>query len=205
MQFALTDTQAKLTSFTGRTEMHGDERVPAVSIGITITAPNTILDTLAPGLRQALYKVADNQEQLPGVEPSTPLLRAQGVGSLSLDKSFEGWTVVLDHGIGEDSAIRLGSAKVDSFKVQPHEGGSIDLSFRAGTSALDAEAAGLLWSKNGQNVVITLEPPAPKQEAIDGTGEAFAADHPEQGDLLDDEAPAMDATDAFIASADVRH
>jgi hypothetical protein len=205
MQFQLTDTQAKLTSFTGRTEMHGDERVPAVSLGITITAPNTILDTLAPGLRMSLYKAADGQPQLDGIEESTPLLRAQGIGSLSLERSFEGWAVTVAHGIDDGSAIRLGTCKVDGFKVHPCEGGSVDLSFRVGTSELDEEAAGMLWKKNGQGIVITLTPPVPKQEAIDGSKAAFDADHPEQADLLDDEAPVMDATDAFIATSEARH
>lgn len=207
MPFELSTQDATLASFTGRVERHGDQPKPAVTLGLQITAPNTILDTLAPGLRQALYKAAEGQEQLPGVEESTPLLRAQGVGSMSLDKTLEGWTVVIEHGIDDTSAIRLGKAKIDGFKVTPKEGGSVELAFRIGSSALDEYAAGLLWKKNGTGVVITLEPPAPKADAIDGSSAAFEADHPgaAQGDLLDGDAPAMDATDAFIAGAGVRH
>lgn len=202
MQFSLTDTQATITSFTGRTEKHGPDTKPAISLGLNIKTANTILDVLSPSLRDALYKAAEGQEQLPGVEASTPLLRSKDIGSLSIDKCFEGWSVVIEHGVESD--IELGTCKVDNFRVTPHEGGSVDVSFRVGTSALDAEAAGLLWAKNGQGVVISVTPPEPKAEAIDGSAAAFAKDHPgaeAQGDLLDGEAPAMDATDHFIAGA----
>jgi hypothetical protein len=70
----LTPTDADLTSVTPRNETHGEDKVFAVSLGLRVTGPNTMLDILQPGLRDALYKPVDGQEQLPGVEPSTPPL-----------------------------------------------------------------------------------------------------------------------------------
>lgn len=64
----LTPTDATLTSVTPRTEKHGDDDVFAISLGLKVTAPNTLLDTLAPGLRDSLYKAVEGQEQLPGAE-----------------------------------------------------------------------------------------------------------------------------------------
>lgn len=43
--FQITEmTEAHVASVTNRTETHGDEKVPAVSIGLELTCANTILD-----------------------------------------------------------------------------------------------------------------------------------------------------------------
>ena len=44
-----TPTEVKLCSMTPRTEKHGDEDVSAVSLGLRIVAPNTLLDADHPG------------------------------------------------------------------------------------------------------------------------------------------------------------
>jgi hypothetical protein len=55
--FKLTEfTEAHVASVTNRQETHGDEKVPAVSIGLRITAANYLLDTIDPLLRLALFK-----------------------------------------------------------------------------------------------------------------------------------------------------
>ena len=172
-------TTATLKTLTPRTETHGDEKVSAMSFGLKITGPNTMLDILQPGLRDALYKAVDGQEQLPNVEPSTPLLRTNGIESVKLKACFEGWTLKIDAGIDESDPIAFGGCKVDAFAVTPSEGGSIDLHFRVGTSDLDQEEAGWLFGHLQQDIEITLHAPQPKPEAIDGTGEQFQAEHPD--------------------------
>lgn len=197
----LTPTDATLRTLTPRVEVHGDDEVSAISLGLTISGPNTLLDTLAPGLRDMLYKAVEGQDQLPGVEPATPLLRAKGVESVALAACFEGWTLKIARGIDADDPIALGGCKVDAFKVVPREGGTIDLTFRAGSSDIDEGEAGWLFGKLRQLLSITLHAPAPKAAAIDGRSEAFRRDHPGaaddgQADLLggeDDHA----AGDAF--------
>lgn len=193
--FELTSpTLATLISVTPRTEIHGEDRVFAISLGIKITAPNTILDGLSPTLRQTLYKAVEGQEQLPGVEESTPLLRTRGIDLLSLAGKLEGWTLTVDHGIDEGDPITLGGCKVDHFKVDPHEGGTVDLMFRIGSTDIDATEAGLLCSKLSQEISIQLTAPERPADAIDASssaddlpptaGDLFAAEHggPEGGE-----------------------
>lgn len=186
-----TPTAAKLNTVTPRKEMHGDEPVSAVSLGLSITGPNTLLDNLDGGkLRNALYMAVPDQEQLPGVEPATPLLRARGIEVVSLAGTLEGWTVGFEHGIDEDSAIVLGSSKVDKFRVKPMEGGSVELLFRVGTSDISEEEAGALFGKLGQEVMISLKAPVKAEgPVIDGTvghpGAAAGGD-PDAGDLFAD-------------------
>jgi hypothetical protein len=181
MPFELSDQSATLTSVTPRTEMHGEDRVFAISLGLSITGGNTLLDNLSPKLRDALYEAVEGQEQLPGVEPSTPKLRCNLVDQVTVRGSLEGWTIAVDHGIDEHDPITLGGCKVDKFRVSPSEGGSVDLTFRVGSNDIDAEEAGLLCSHLGQQVQISLTAPKVREPAIDGTTAAFQADNPGDG------------------------
>lgn len=197
-----TPTAATLRTVTPRTEIHGDEKVSAVSLGLSITGPNTLLDALDGGkLRHALYMAVPDQDELPGVEPSTPLLRARGIELAKLAGTFEGWTVTFEHGLGDDSAIVLGYSKVDNFRCKPMEGGSIELLFRVGTSDINEEEAGALFGKLGQEVMVTIKAPVTATGApiIDGTTEAFKADHPEGPDLFDTGASDQHAGDFGLA------
>jgi hypothetical protein len=168
--FELTDTPAILTSVTPRTEVHGDDKVFAISLGLKLTGPNTLLDKLSPDLRHMLYKAkpADTPE-LDGIEASTPLLRCRGVDVVTFNGTLEGWTMAVDHGIDENDPIKVGGCRVDKFKVSPSEGGSVDLMFRIGSNDIDATEAGLLCSHLSQEIRITLTPPQKPREAIDGT------------------------------------
>ena len=199
MAFELkTPTAAKLNSVTPRKEIHGDEPVSAISLGLSITGPNTLLDALDGGkLRHALYMAVPDQEQLPGVEPSTPLLRARGIEQVKLAGTFEGWTVTFEHGLGDDSAIVLGASKIDALRCRPMAGGSIELLFRVGTSDISEDEAGALFGKLGQEVMITVTAPVVATGApiIDGSVDAFQADHPDAGDLFADGAADQHAGD----------
>lgn len=198
----LTPTAALLKSVTPRKENHGEDIVVALSMRLQIDGPNTLLDLLSPDLRHALYKAAEGQDQLPGVEPSTPLLRAKGIlDVMNLRACFEGWTLKVGHGIDEADPITIGACKVDAFKLDAMEGGSISLSFRVGSNDVSSEEIGLLCGKLGSEIRVVLEAPVAKPAAIDGSNKAFERDHPggggeDQPDLLDEEAP--DATDTFV-------
>lgn len=197
-----TPTEARILSITNRVEKHGEDDVPAMSIGLKFTTSNKILDLFPGNLRRTFYTRPEGQEDLPGMEESTPLLRANGIELVSLDAKFEGWTLNVEHGIDENDPISCGGAKVDKFRFKPLEGGSLDLFCRVGTSDVSAEEAGLLWSKNGQNVSVTLIAPDPKKEpsgagasggpVIDGTkGHPGAA-----------ASGGPDPTDLFVAGGD---
>lgn len=194
--FALsTSTTAKLTSLTPRIEKHGDENVPAVSLGLSITGPNTLLDLFNQTLRHALYKAAEDAgDNLPGIEAPTPLLRTRGLEKIKLKVGeMVGYRLHIEHGIDDDSAIDLHDCKVDKWTLEPFDGGSIELALRVGTSDIDETWAGRLAMKLGQEVQITLTPPEPKADAIDGSVEAFERDHP----LFDGDDEEEDPADVF--------
>lgn len=160
--FELPTTTAHLVSVTNRAEKHGEEEVPAVSLSLKIEGANTLLDSLSPTLRTTLYTTEPGQPTpLPGIEPSTPKLRTEGIEYVAGSGVLEGWTVTVEHGIDEESAVVLKSCKLDKWRVEPKQGGQIVFSFRVGTSAVDARIMGLLAVKVGQEVSITVDPPKP--------------------------------------------
>jgi len=155
----LTPQSAKLLSFTGRTEVHGPDRVPAVSFRLKFSGPNTLLDLLSPSLRLAVYTAAEGQEDLPGVDPTTPLLRSRDVKHLALDNSYEGWTVKIEHGIDETTHLEMGLAKIDAFEVDFHDGGTVDIECRVSTANIDEAGVGRLWSKQTREVPVCFIAP----------------------------------------------
>jgi hypothetical protein len=185
--FALTtNTLAKLTALTNRLERHGDEDVPAVTFSFKITGPNTVLDEFGTpyDFRHAFYTAPEGQEQIEGID-STPLLRSPGMGVVTLDvPKHEGWTLVIDHGINEDAPLEFGNGSLSKFKCTPFQGGSCELAFIFSTDDVNAEHVGLAAMKLGQVIPIRLLKPEPKPDAIDGSVEAFEADHPDAGQLF---------------------
>lgn len=177
-------TEAHLSTVTNRVEKHGDDDRPAVSLGLEIMAPNTLLDQIDPALRHALYKAVDDQEALPGVEPATPVLRCNSFDTHALTTVHEGWTLAVDDGIDDTRPMMFGGVKIDKFKLEAKQGGIIVLRFRAGTCDIDADKLGKLAMRNGQSIWITLTAPEKNAAAIDGTQAAFDADHPDAGDLF---------------------
>lgn len=204
-----TPTPATLTSLTPRLEKHGDTDVLAVSLALKITAANTILDLLSPGLLQALYTKPDTGDKGPqtfeGFELSSfPLLRTSGVEYIGIKGVLEGWSLHVPYGINDDSALKFGGCKADKFKVFPMEGGTCTMTMRIGTSDVDEAAMGKLSMLLGDEVNITLLAPE-KSVTIDGTQGAFDKDHPgadkAQPDLLDSTPPRQpDAGEAFAAA-----
>jgi hypothetical protein len=173
--FTLPKTTATLVSVTNRAEKHGEDEVPAVSLGLKIDGPNTLLDSLSPTLRETLYVPTPGQPKpLPGIEPSTPKLRTEGIEYVAGSGVLEGYTVVVDRGIDDETAVVLKACKLDKWRVAPKEGGQIEFNFRAGTSAVDARIMGLLAFKVGQEVSITIKPPK-VGTASDDKGDAKAA------------------------------
>lgn len=194
------DTECELTSFVGRTQKAGKEDVPAVSFRLKLSSVgNALLDLFSPTMRLTVYAPVEGQEQLPGVELVTPVLRSKDLKHWAPETCLEGWSVIVARGITEETALQMGTCKVDDFRFDFFEGGHMDVDFRVSTGDIDEEGAGMLWGRQKRKVFVTVTPPEAPAPAIDGSTEAFERDHPgggAQADLLDD----SDAGDAFAAA-----
>ena len=132
-------TTALLASVTPHAENHGDDKVPAVSLGLQIQTSAAVLDMLCPDLR--------------------PMLGVPGVETIALKIVCEGWTVNIEHGIDETAPIKLGGCRIDKFKVAPGNDDQIDLRLRVGSHDLTPMNLGLVSMKIRQDIVVTITAP----------------------------------------------
>lgn len=200
-------TEATLKTLTNRVEKHGDDDKPAVSLGMEITCSNAVLDLIDPKLRPTFYKRKDDQPDLPDVEQILPVLQCHSVESVKLPTKHEGWTLQVDDGIDDTKPLTFQGCKCDKFSFEPKQGGSIVLRLRVGTSDLDAARSGMLGMHVGQSIWITLTAPEKAADAIDGTVDAFNADHPDAGDIFaqdhgDPDGDESEGSDADITGSD---
>lgn len=189
------DTECELTSFVGRTQKSGPDDVPAVTFRLKLgSVRNDLLDLFSPTMRHTVYAPVEGQEQLPGVEITTPILRSKDLKHWTAETRLEGWSVIVARGISDDSALQMGNAKLDDFRFDFFEGGHMDVEFRVSTADVDEDGAGMLWGRQKCKVFATIVAPELPAAAIDGTNEAFERDHP----------PGDDATDLFASGSDQR-
>lgn len=178
-----TMTEATLATLTPRSEKHGDDDVPAVSLALSMTVSNELLDTIDKDLAPRLFK-HPGSKPLPGVRDALTVLGCNSIERVALTTKHEGWTLSVDDGADETLPLVFGGCKVDKLSVEPLQGGSVVLRMRVGTSDIDAEKMGMLGVHVGRSIWVTLIAPKP--------GEAS------------DEKPAKakkpDATDLFVAS-----
>ena len=179
-----TEAALKLTT---RSKTHGDEKVPAVTLKLTLTVANTVLDAIDPTIRESLFKLANGTYDMLNPE-HTPVLRCNSIDRVTLATKHEGWTLEVDSGIDETQPKVFGGCKLDKFVLEPKQGGSCVLTFNVGTSDLDEDRAGMLGMHQGQSIWIKLRAP---ERAADGPADS------EDGD----EQQEPDATDLFLAGA----
>lgn len=192
MLFSLpNNTECVLTTFVGRTQKSGPDDVPAVTFRLKMASvSNMLLDLFSKTIRHTVYRAVEGQEQLPGMEDTTPILQSKDLTDWAPDTCLEGWRVIVARGIGDDSALQMGSCKVDDFRFSFLDGGHMDVDFRISTADVDEAGAGMLWGRQKRKVFVMITAPeAPTAKAaIDGSVEAFKKDHPEFKDGADPEA-----------------
>lgn len=111
-------TEATLATLTPRNEKHGDDDKPALSLGLEMRVPNTLLDLIDPELRGTLYKASDSKP-LPGVTEAMTAVRCNSIESAKVSKRYDGWTLEVDDGAEESAASTFGGCKVDKLSVEP--------------------------------------------------------------------------------------
>lgn len=174
MLFELPDnTECMLTTFVGRTQKSGPEDVPAVSFRLKMSSvSNILLDRFSKTIRHTVYRAVEGQEQLPGMEDTTPILQSKDLTQWTPDTCLEGWRVIVARGRGDDTALQMGSCKIDDFRFDFHDGGHMDVDFRIGTADVDEAGAGMLWGRQKRKVFVMIqapEVPAASTTTIDGS------------------------------------
>lgn len=202
-----TSTDVTLTHVNFRKELHGDEHRQAVDLNMSVDVPNTLLDTIVPGLREALYWNQDaeaGQGEIDGVESTLPNLRFPRLngGKFALDdkkNKLAGYELFIEYGLGDErSNMVFDCCKVVKRVIETKEGGTVHLTWQVQYSGdrLDQETCGKLALLEQDLIAIRLIPPVVAVDEPDDEG-------PENpfGDEEPDEEPAPTAEDLFIGGA----
>lgn len=181
--------RVKLTKATPRKETHGKDLAQAISLRLEWwPTDNAAVNLLHEGLQDALWWVppeAAAQAQLDGVPAVKKHRRVPTMAMpVKVELSLSGYTLTIEHGIDDSTALELYTATLDKFEVEAKEGGSVVIRWSlASNKAITPLPAGTLCGLEGCEIVATLTPPKP-DAVIDGTGAEFKKDHPDAGDLF---------------------
>ncbi|VVE33820.1 hypothetical protein [Pandoraea commovens] len=157
--FELEAQQAKLTSVNPRAELHGEDKKPAVDLKFEVAADNGVLANFAADLRGVLYTRPDAQDDL--VDPDRlSKLKYPKMSPFKWELEGVGYTAEIDYGLGGDSNIVLEELKVDGFRIQPMEGGTVIVSFRC-IAHPEEDDMGKLCGLIQRDVTLTLTAPPP--------------------------------------------
>lgn len=176
-------TTALLASVTNHAENHGPtDKVPAVSLGLTIQTSASVLDMLCPEARI--------------------LLGVPGIESIALKTICEGWTMHIEHGI--DEPIALGGCKLDKFRIEPKNDGMCELRIRVGSHDLTPLTLGMIGMKVRQEITLTvIAPKVAMQTNSDAQHKAMTKQRQAEtaGQKRIDAGPAPDTPEKALARA----
>jgi hypothetical protein len=205
-------SRLKLTKATPRKETHGKELVQAISLRVEWwPTDNAAVNLLHDNLQDLLWWVppeAAAQADLDGVPAVKKHRRVPTLHMpLKIEAAFSGYTLKIEHGIDDSTALELYSASLDKFEIEAKEGGSVVIRWSiASNKAITPQLVGALCGLEGGELIATLTPPEPgTTEAtgaeIDGTkGHPGAAEG--QGSLLDPDAGGEPRDDGLGSFAD---
>jgi hypothetical protein len=169
MQFEISArSRVQVASVNVRSELHGQDHVPAIDVGVRFTTANRVLDQFEPGLRSVFYGPADgspDQGELDGVAPISemPKLKVGVLGPVKVMKEFAGYTLRIHSAITETV---IQQCEVNKFAIYLKDGGSVELKFRIQAAGVDEATIGRVAGLLGTEVEVTLEAPAFEQQAI---------------------------------------
>lgn len=160
-------TSVKLDNAQTRMQHHGDQLVPAVDLDLTWKTHNSVLETLMPGLREALYAEEEATDPDEQAELDLPIDALSAVRfpllkyPLKASVEHHGLRLVVEYGLGgERSDIVLNQCHVSKFEVSPISGGSVELSFRVSSAKdIDETVSGRLQLMQQREIVVRLLPP----------------------------------------------
>ena len=106
-----------------------------------------------------LFKVEENPDLVQQTQlDALTALRFPRLGTLKYDWEGAGYTLTIGYGIGGKSDINISDCQIDSFRIDPMNGGSVKLAFRI-ICHPDSPQFGQLRELIQQEVEITLDPP----------------------------------------------
>lgn len=171
--FGLKEQKAKLSNVNLRSELHGDEHKLAVDLSFEAVVSNDVLSEFHPSLKSALYVKGDDvQGELLKDASHLPAIRFDNLGMpLKWNVEMKGYEVVIHHGIGGPSDIKMIDCQADTFRFDCKDGGSVGVKFRV-IAHPTQEQVGIMSGMIQQDIDISLTPPEEQVQQQQELGKA---------------------------------
>lgn len=164
--FNLQSQAAKLVHINVREEKHGDEPVPAIDLKISADLQNTFLSQLHPTLCWSLYDKSPSHDLVD--DTHMPVLRYKAIEPVRWKGDIKEALITL---VGAPEAGNIEFvASVSKLVLECLEGGTVRIGFMV-QAVVDAHMIGQLAGLLGQDIEISVVPPAP---VVDDVGERKA-------------------------------
>lgn len=158
--FRVEDTLAKIVSTTPVSEKHGNERVPALSIGFYLVTGGEVLGDFDVSLRAMLYrKPQPKPGELPMEHEGLTELRFPFMRQLAWEKKYAGYLLRLHIGASGSEDVLLSDCGLEDIRFTTQEGGSVGVHFKVTAHPKDELDGGKVIARLQQEVIITLTPP----------------------------------------------
>jgi len=153
--FQLVKERCLLSNLNVRTEMHGDEREPAVDLNFEFSGANNLLLKLHPDLRGAFYRADDTKDL--ATPDHMPHLRFPLLGTISWDLEIPRTRLRIHDVDDPANDVVLGGGKTNKFKLTMLDGGTVKWHFRCQFSKPDEDSIAKLMRVLNQAVPVSLE------------------------------------------------
>lgn len=188
-----------------RDEHHGDETALAIDLKLSLEANNDVLEQFEPGMVGSFYRKGTAPAARAGQAaldlekaPDLNELRFPNLDTQKWHEDLEDRIVTLDYGItGASKPLTLQPCKVNEFRMEMKQGGTVRVTFRVQHSEPDEGTLGKVGSLLKRQVRATIRPSA-EMERLIADNEAMAAQAAPKSRAKKAAAP-QDATDAFLA------
>lgn len=129
--FRFENITVKVTSVTNVAELAGKTRVPAITFGVRITGPSTLLNQFDAELRTFLFKkAAPKPGELALDDEGLYEQRFPAMGSIPWHKEYAGYQVLLPIGATGTEDVLLNDVGCKGFIFGTLEGGSVNIDFK---------------------------------------------------------------------------
>lgn len=177
--FGLNQSKAKIASLTSRIQFHGDERVPAADIKLSVDVPSDALDGISTGLCASLFRQPTSGDQVSLIDRKAAeaftALRHPGLAPQQLKAKFPGYEIELGEGVGEDYQQLAFSpdSEPKNFTITPRDGGTATVEFTVSLGEVDDDDFIILRTMQTRGeAIVTLTPPTTKRQSEPETCES---------------------------------
>lgn len=157
MKLIIDPHDMNLSNMNLRREKHGDSKVMAVDLNVSLE--------VGPKVLNQLVSSSDSEENFEKMlYDKEGNLKASGMGLINFTTEFEKHGIKLNHSIDDNYAKEFNSVKLCKFKAEPHAGHIVDLAFQI---QIQPSKEQVHWLTDGyEREIWTLEIMGPDQKSM---------------------------------------